>query len=205
MIRLIDKKLILASKSPRRSELLTGLGLEFVIRTKETEEDFPSDMPVRQVAGFLAEKKARAFSGELQKGELVIAADTIVVLGNKILGKPTDVKVAFEMLTALSDRVHEVITGVTLMDKERILTFQDSAKVYFKPITDQEIQYYIEKYKPFDKAGAYGIQEWIGFVAVDKIEGSYYTVMGLPVHRVYEELCLWDQSNTEDDHSFRDC
>ncbi|ERM83934.1 hypothetical protein P872_01350 [Rhodonellum psychrophilum GCM71 = DSM 17998] len=193
MIPLIDKKIILASKSPRRSELLRGLGLEFEIKTKDTEEDFPSEMPVGEVAGFLSEKKAMAFAEELQEGELVIAADTIVVLGNQILGKPTDAKGAFEMLTALSNRTHEVITGVTLMDKERILTFQDIAKVYFKPITELEIQYYIEKYKPFDKAGAYGIQEWIGFVAVDKIEGSYYTVMGLPVHRVYKELSLWGQ------------
>lgn len=191
MKQFIDKKLILASKSPRRSELLRGLGLDFEIRTKETEENFPLEMPVGEVAGFLSEKKARVFSEDLQKGELLIAADTIVILGNDILGKPSDANEAFQMLSALSGKVHEVITGVTLMDKDRILTFQDTAKVYFKSITDEEIHYYIKNYKPFDKAGAYGIQEWIGFVAVDKIEGSYFTVMGLPVHKVYKELSLW--------------
>lgn len=191
MKQFIDKKLILASKSPRRSALLRGLGLDFEIRTKETEENFPLGMPVGEVAGFLSEKKARVFSEELQEGELLIAADTIVILGNDILGKPSDANEAFQMLSALSGKVHEVITGVTLMDKDRILTFQDTAKVYFKSITDEEIHYYIKNYKPFDKAGAYGIQEWIGFVAVDKIEGSYFTVMGLPVHKVYKELSLW--------------
>lgn len=191
MKQFIDKKLILASKSPRRSALLRGLGLDFEIRTKETEENFPLGMPVGEVAGFLSDKKARVFSEELQEGELLIAADTIVILGNDILGKPSDANEAFQMLSALSGKVHEVITGVTLMDKDRILTFQDTAKVYFKSITDEEIHYYIKNYKPFDKAGAYGIQEWIGFVAVDKIEGSYFTVMGLPVHKVYKELSLW--------------
>ncbi|RZS96716.1 Maf family nucleotide pyrophosphatase [Cecembia calidifontis] len=191
MIDLKGKQLILASRSPRRQELLKGLHLDFEIRIKETEEDFPINMPANQVAPFLSEKKARAFESELKADEVVLASDTVVVLEGKILNKPADSEEAKQMLFSLSGKVHEVMTSITLLSPLKCVTQQDIAKVTFKVLTEEEINYYITHFQPFDKAGAYGIQDWIGFIGVQKLEGSFYTVMGLPVHLVYKVLNEW--------------
>lgn len=188
MITLGKHKLVLASKSPRRNELLKGLGVAFTVRTKDTEESFPDDMDPFEVAGFLSKKKAAAFFDELAVDEILITADTVVILDGKILNKPVDKREAFEMIASLSGKVHHVVTGITIGSASNHVTMQDSVKVYFKTLTKQEIVYYIEKFQPFDKAGAYGIQDWIGYIAVNSIEGSFYTVMGLPVHLIYQEL-----------------
>lgn len=188
MITLGKHKLVLASKSPRRNELLKGLGVAFAVRTKDTEESFPDDMDPFEVAGFLSKKKAAAFFDELAVDEILITADTVVILDGKILNKPVDKREAFEMIASLSGKVHHVVTGITIGSASNHVTLQDSVKVYFKTLTKEEIGYYIEKFQPFDKAGAYGIQEWIGYIAVNSIEGSFYTVMGLPVHLIYQEL-----------------
>lgn len=192
MIQLGEKKLILASKSPRRYELLKGMVLDFEVRAKDTPEDFPEDMPVEQVAGFLSEKKAKAFAGKISDNEIVLTSDTVVILDGQILGKPSNKEEAEGMLRGLSGKEHQVITGITLYSKSKTVTRQDLAKVTFKVLSEQEIDYYIDNFLPFDKAGAYGIQEWIGYIGVQKMEGSFYSVMGLPVHLVYEELSLWD-------------
>ncbi|MFD2203517.1 Maf family nucleotide pyrophosphatase [Shivajiella indica] len=191
MIDLGGKKLILASKSPRRFELLKGLGLDFEVRTKETEENYPSNLPLSDVAGYLSELKAKAFQDEMKEDEIILTSDTVVIHNDEFLGKPLDKNVAKEMLRKLSGNDHLVITGISFLSKEKCITKQDFTKVYFKELSDQEIDYYIDQYQPFDKAGAYGIQEWIGYVGVQKIEGSYFTVMGLPVHLVYEVLTQW--------------
>lgn len=191
MIELTNQKIILASKSPRRKELLEGLGIKFELRTKDTDESFSDSLDPRDVAGFLSEKKAKAFSGELKSGELVIASDTIVVLDREILGKPLDHSEAIQMLQKLSGKMHQVYTAFTLMDENKMQTLTDMTKVFFKDLSKEEIEHYVRLYQPFDKAGAYGIQEWIGFIAVEKMEGSYFTVMGLPVHLLYDSLKNW--------------
>jgi septum formation protein len=191
MINLGTKKLILASQSPRRKELLKGLGFDFEVRTKDTNEDFPEDLDASEVAGYLSKKKAKAFAQEIGPNEIVVTSDTVVILEGKILGKPLDKEEAFEMLSGLSGKNHLVTTAVTFLSSDKILTLSDTAKVYFKELSVEEIEYYISRYQPFDKAGAYGIQEWIGFVGVEKIEGSYFTVMGLPIHIVYDVLKKW--------------
>ncbi|GAB2614130.1 Maf family nucleotide pyrophosphatase [Belliella aquatica] len=188
MITLGKHKLVLASKSPRRNELLKGLGVEFTVRTKDTDESFPGHMDPFEVAGFLSKKKADAFFDELAVDEILITADTVVILDEEILNKPADKSEAFEMIASLSGKTHHVVTGITIGSGSNHVTLQDTVKVHFKTLSSEEINYYIEAFQPFDKAGAYGIQEWIGYVAVDRIEGSFYTVMGLPVHLVYEEL-----------------
>lgn len=188
MITLGKHKLVLASKSPRRNELLKGLGVAFAVRTKDTEESFPDDMDPFEVAGFLSKKKAAAFFDELAVDEILITADTVVILDGKILNKPVDKREAFEMIASLSGKVHHVVTGITIGSASNHVTLQDSVKVHFKTLSTEEINHYIEKFQPFDKAGAYGIQEWIGYIAVSSIEGSFYTVMGLPVHLIYQEL-----------------
>lgn len=188
MILLHKHKLVLASKSPRRNELLKGLGVEFTVRTKDTDESFPSDLDPFDVAGFLSKKKADAFFPELGADEILITADTVVIMDGKILNKPADRGEAFEMIASLSGKAHHVVTGITIGSGSSHITLQDSVKVHFKTLSSEEINHYIEKCKPFDKAGAYGIQEWIGYIAVSSIEGSFYTVMGLPVHLVYDEL-----------------
>jgi septum formation protein len=187
----IGKKIILASKSPRRRELLEGLGIAFEQRTKETEESFPDSLSSGKVAGYLSEKKAKAFLGELNSSELIISSDTIVVIDGQILGKPKDDEEAKQMLQKLSGNMHQVYTAVTVMDNKKIQTFTDMTKVYMVELSEVEIEYYVKQYQPFDKAGAYGIQEWIGFIAVEKIEGSYFTVMGFPIHLVYKLLKNW--------------
>jgi septum formation protein len=191
MFDLGSKKLILASQSTRRKELLKGLGFDFEIRTKDIEEDFPQELEASKVAGFLSAKKAAAFREEIGPDEIILTSDTVVILEGKILGKPIDEADAFNMLSALSGKSHLVTTGITFLSTEKLLTFSDTAKVFFKELSSAEIDYYISNFGPFDKAGAYGIQEWIGFVGVKKIEGSYFTVMGLPIHLVYDVLKNW--------------
>ncbi|SNR95999.1 septum formation protein [Belliella buryatensis] len=188
MIDLKENKLVLASKSPRRNELLKGLGVDFTVRSKDTDESFPMDMDPFEVAGYLSKKKADAFVDELADDEIILTADTVVILDGQILNKPADEQEACEMIAALSGKVHHVVTGITIGKSSHLVTKQDVVKVHFKELCKEEINYYVKNFLPFDKAGAYGIQEWIGYIAVDRIEGSFYTVMGLPVHLVYEEL-----------------
>jgi len=175
---MIDRPLILASKSPRRSQLLTEAGFKFTIQTKDTEESYPSTLPPSEVPAFLAEKKAVACASFIQDQEIIIAADTIVILNGVIYEKPKDDKDAVRILKALSGKVHEVITGVCLLAAEQKLIFSGHANVHFDPISDQEIRYYIDTFQPFDKAGAYAIQEWLGLCKISKIEGTYANIMG---------------------------
>lgn len=181
-------QLILGSKSPRRQELLAGLGFDFEVRTKDTQEDFPNSLAAKEVPAYLAEVKALALINELSKGEVLITSDTIVLLEDEILGKPISPEDAKQMLQKLSGKLHEVITGVHLRSLEKHVSFSVSTKVFFKPLTAGIINFYVENYKPFDKAGAYGIQEWIGFVGIERIEGSYFNVVGLPVAELWDEL-----------------
>ncbi|MDO5522913.1 MAG: Maf-like protein [Bacteroidia bacterium] len=188
-MQITNYKIILASNSPRRKELLSGLDIEYEIRTlPNIDESYPETLPHIQVAEFLAEKKAAAYLPVLKDDELLITADTIVLLNNEIYGKPVDTADAKRMLRCLSGQTHLVITGVCLASTAKQTIFSDTAKVTFSHLSDEEIDYYVEKYRPLDKAGAYGVQEWIGYVAVERIEGSYFNVMGLPICRVYEEL-----------------
>jgi septum formation protein len=180
--------LILASGSPRRQQFFIDLDLNFEIRIKEIEEIYPSELKASEITNYLAELKASAFEGELQPNEILITSDTIVWLNNKALGKPKDKQDAFEILKSLSNTTHEVITSVCFKTTEKIALINDITKVTFNVLEDEAIRYYIENYKPLDKAGAYGIQEWIGFIGVSKIEGSYTNVMGLPTDKVYEYL-----------------
>lgn len=180
--------IILASKSPRRQQLLKDIGVDFEIRLKEVDEVYPSELKGKEVALFLSELKAKAFRNDLQTNEILLTSDTIVCLGEKILGKPTNKQHAIAMLGELSGKKHEVITAVTLTSVSKQHSFAVSTEVYFKPLTIEEITYYIDNYKPYDKAGSYGIQEWIGYIGIEKIVGSYFNVMGLPVKEVYEEL-----------------
>ena len=181
--------LILASNSPRRRELLSGIDVEYEVRTlPDIEESYPETLPHEEIAEYLARKKASAYIFELRDDELLITADTIVLLNGMILGKPVGKKDAKRMLRALSGQTHRVITGVCLTSKQKQVCFSDVAHVTFGLLTDEEIDYYVEKYNPSDKAGAYGVQEWIGYVGVERIEGSYFNVMGLPIFKVYREL-----------------
>lgn len=182
-----DKKLVLASASPRRQFLLKEMGLEFTIDPPHTDESFPEDMPIEKVPSYLAEKKAKVVLAKV-KDEIVLASDTVVILGNQILNKPIDRAEAIQMLTDLSGHTHMVITAVCLLSKVKSDCFEDRTEVTFKRLTQKEIEFYVDNYKPYDKAGAYGAQDWIGMVAIEKIVGSYFTVMGLPIHKVYEHL-----------------
>nr|WP_321355675.1 Maf family nucleotide pyrophosphatase [uncultured Draconibacterium sp.] len=179
---------ILASKSPRRQELLKSLGIEFQVKTKDVDENYPQELFPDEIPGYLAEKKAKAFSNELNNNDLLITADTIVVLNGNVLEKPEDYDHASEMLLALSGKMHEVITGVCLRSTKKSVVFSSLTNVQFKQLTHIEIDYYITNFKPFDKAGAYGIQEWIGSIGISHIEGSFYNVMGLPLQKLYEEI-----------------
>ena len=182
-------KIILASKSPRRQQLLKEMGIEFEVRLKPVDESFDANMKKEEVALFLCEKKANAFSqDEINDDELLITADTIVCLDDEILNKPADRNHALEMLEKLSGKKHEVITGISLRSAKKMQSFYVSTDVYFKRLSKEEIVYYVDHYKPFDKAGSYGIQEWIGYVGIEKIEGSYFNVVGLPTARLYEEM-----------------
>lgn len=186
---LVPFEVILASGSPRRKDLLEEMGIDFKVKTKPCDESFPDSMPTDQVAGFLSLHKARAFAtDELLTNQLIITADTIVVVNDQILGKPSNKQEAHEMLECLSGKTHLVITGVTLMTSKKTHTFSVTTEVVFKKLNTDEIEYYVLHYQPMDKAGAYGIQEWIGHVAIERIDGSYFNVMGLPTHKLYEEL-----------------
>ena len=181
--------IVLASNSPRRKELLAGLGLPFEVRVlKDIDESYPHDLPVSEVALYIAGKKADAYRSVIQPDELIITADTVVIVGDEILGKPVDEADAVRMLRELSGRTHQVTTGVCLLTPTQERRFAVTTDVTFKTLTDEEIHYYVDHYKPFDKAGAYGIQEWIGYIGVTGLHGSYYNVMGLPVQRIYSEL-----------------
>ncbi len=184
----MNYKIILASGSPRRQQLLRDLRIPFTVRTVSVAEDYPAELPPEQVAEFLAEKKGQAYRDTLAEDELVITADTTVVVGEYLLNKPANAAEAHEMLTALSGRVHRVITGVCLTTTTVSRTFADTTKVTFRMLSDEEISFYVENYRPFDKAGGYAIQEWIGMIAIEKIEGSYFNVVGLPVEKLYGEL-----------------
>ncbi|MBK8498901.1 MAG: septum formation protein Maf [Flavobacteriales bacterium] len=188
-------RLILASASPRRRQLLQGLDLPVEITSVEVDETPPPGMPIDQVAEHLAVKKAEAWNGSLAPDQVLVTADTTVVLddpgtgsGASLLNKPTDEADGRRMLALLSGRSHRVITGVCLRTTERTVSFADIAVVHFRALDEHEIAYYVARHKPLDKAGAYGVQDWIGYTAVDRIEGSFYTVMGLPMHRVYAAL-----------------
>lgn len=181
-------KLILASGSPRRQQFFKDLDLDFEIRLKEIEEIFPPELKAEEITNYLAELKANAFEGELKNNEILITSDTIVWHNDKALGKPKDAQDAFDILKSLSNATHEVITSVCFKTNVETIVMCEVTKVTFNELSDEAIRYYIENYKPFDKAGAYGIQEWIGFVGVSKIEGSYANVMGMPTDKVYEYL-----------------
>ncbi|NEM98789.1 Maf family nucleotide pyrophosphatase [Pontibacter burrus] len=183
----LSRPLLLASNSPRRKELLAGLGLSFEVFVKEVHEDFPAELKREEIATYLASHKADQYKDALQD-QLLITADTIVCLGDKVLNKPTDATEAYQMLRSLSGTSHQVITGVCILSREQKTIFYDTTTVFFKELTDQEINYYINNYKPFDKAGAYGIQEWIGKIGIERIEGSYFNVVGLPVQKLYQHL-----------------
>jgi septum formation protein len=185
---LINRKLVLGSASPRRKELLAGLGFNFIVSARETEESFPSNLNTAEVAEYLARKKSEAFDNEVNDGALVITADTVVRLDDEIINKPTDEACAIEMLSRISDREHIVTTGVCLRWDNEVTSFSDHTKVVFSSITEDEIKYYLKKCSPYDKAGSYGIQDWIGLAFIDRIEGSYHNVMGLPTSRLYSIL-----------------
>lgn len=183
-------RIILASGSPRRKQILLDLGLSFeVIVLSGIEEDYPPHLATEEVAPFLSKQKAKAYSHLLEdQKSIVITADTIVVIDNRILGKPEHVTEAFQMLQLLSGRDHVVITAVTLCSHQKEVTFTAKTKVWFRPLSDSEINHYISHYQPFDKAGSYGIQEWIGMIGIEKVEGSYYNVVGLPAQQLFYEL-----------------
>jgi septum formation protein len=182
-------KIVLASNSPRRKELLGGLDIEYEVRViKDIDESYPSDLRGEDIPKYISGQKAKAYRASMADNELIITADTIVYVDGEVLGKPKDADDARRMFHLMSGRKHEVITGVSIVTKERTVQFATTTKVSFAVLTDEEIEYYINKYKPYDKAGAYGIQEWIGYVGITGIEGSYFNVVGLPVQRLYTEL-----------------
>ena len=186
-------KLVLASNSPRRRQLLADLGLAYEIRLREVDESFPSRLRRAEIAEYLARRKAAAYAADLASDELVLTADTIVCLGEDVLNKPADAAEAAAMLTRLQGRAHDVFTGVCLRTGDgREVVFSDQTTVHFRPLSAAEISFYVRQYQPFDKAGAYGAQDWVGMVGVTRLEGSYFNVMGLPVHRVWEELAKLD-------------
>jgi septum formation protein len=190
--KLKQYKLILASGSPRRQQFFKDLELDFEIRLKEIEEVYPPELKAAEITNYLAQLKASAFEGELKENEILITSDTIVWHNEKALGKPKDKQDAFEILKSLSNTTHEVITSVCFKTNLKTDLLHEITKVTFNELSDETILYYIDNFNPYDKAGAYGIQEWIGFIAVSKIEGSYANVMGLPVDKVYDHLSKLD-------------
>ena len=186
---MVTYKIILASNSPRRKELLAGIDIPFEVRViNGIDESYPDTLPTKDIAEYISKKKSAAYRQTMASDELVITADTIVVLGSQVMGKPKDADEACSMLRQLSGQTHQVITGVTLTTTERQISFSVETDVTFKVLSDEEIEYYVSHYRPFDKAGAYGIQEWIGHIGVTGMSGSYFNVMGLPVQRIYEAL-----------------
>ena len=189
MIDLKDKQIILASGSPRRRELLSAMDIPFTVDTGNTfDESWSSDTPHEKVPELMSEGKSFGFHRELADNEILVTSDTMVLCGTEILGKPKDRDDAIRMLKLLSGRGHQVITAVTLRDRVKKKTFSVTSNVFFKELSDSEITYYLDTYKPYDKAGAYGIQEWIGYIGISRLEGSFYNVMGFPASRFYEEL-----------------
>ena len=183
------KKIILGSASPRRKELLAGLDVEFIVDTRNSfDEDYESDIPSDDIPAVLSKGKSYGFHRDLEQDEVLLTSDTLVLCGDRVMGKPHSREEAIDMLKTLSGRDHKVITAVTIRDNKKCRTSSDTAVVHFKSLSNSEIEYYVDRYKPFDKAGAYGIQEWIGYIGIDRIDGSYFTIMGLPVHLVYSEL-----------------
>lgn len=183
-----NNTIILASGSPRRQELLKSLGINFIIKVKSIDEIYPSTLKREQITNYLVVQKAAAFDNVITQNDIIITSDTIVWLEGKALEKPLNAEHAALMLAEISGKTHEVITSVCIKTYDKINTFYDVTEVTFKRLSTAEINYYIENFKPFDKAGSYGIQEWIGFIGVQSIKGSYFNVMGLPVHKIYEEL-----------------
>ncbi|GET31893.1 Maf-like protein [Prolixibacter bellariivorans] len=184
-------RIVLASKSPRRQQLLADLGIDFETEIHEVDEVFPEGLPMEEIPQYLARLKAEPFVETLKEKDLVITSDTIVYVDGEVLGKPADYEEAVAMLQKLSGRRHEVVTGVCLTSTTKQVSFASVTDVFFKELSQEEIDYYITHYKPYDKAGAYGIQEWIGYIGIERIEGSYFNVMGLPVQHLYEELSKW--------------
>ena len=188
-MKITDYKVLLASNSPRREELLRGIDIDFEIKVlPDIDETYPSNLALEEVAEFVAQKKATSYYSILKENELMITADTVVVLEGKIYGKPKDEEEAKEMLLALSGKTHRVISGVCLTSTIKQTCFSVTSDVEFSDLTNEEIEYYLERYSPLDKAGSYGVQEWIGYIGVKHISGSYYNIMGLPIQRLYREL-----------------
>ena len=188
-VHLSKYKIVLASNSPRRKELLAQLGLDFTVRTlSDVDESYPEGLTNEETASYIARKKAEAHAAQMAEDELIITADTIVCSEGKVLGKPVDADDAKLMLHQLAGRTHQVVTGVAIVTKAKQIDFAVTSDVTFAPLTDAEIDFYVSRYRPFDKAGAYGIQEWIGLVAVEELRGSFFNVMGLPVQRLYGVL-----------------
>lgn len=185
---LAGRTIVLASGSPRRKELLSAIVPNFVVRVPQVDEQFPSSLRGKEIAEYLAALKADAALQSLESNEIALTSDTIVWLGDEVLNKPGNAEEAAQMLRKLSGRKHEVITAISLVDHSKKVLLSDTTQVQFKTLTEDEIAFYVSNFKPFDKAGAYGIQEWIGYIGVTSIEGSFYTVMGLPVHLVYDAL-----------------
>lgn len=183
-----DKTIILASQSPRRKELLSGIIDDFKTEVRSVDEVYPNGLDNESIAMYLSELKAQAFEQDVNDSQIVITADTIVCIGNKVLGKPKDKTEATKMLKELSGKTHEVITGVTLLSNTKKFSFYDKTLVTFYNLSANEIEFYIDNYSPFDKAGAYGIQEWIGYIGIKEMKGDYYNVMGLPLHLLYRNL-----------------
>ena len=181
-------KLILASASPRRQQLMKDAGFTFEVRLKNVEEKYPQELHLENVPEYLSKVKASAFREELKADEVLITADTVVCIHDRILGKPADRKEAISMLQELSGNRHLVVTGVSVTTRTEQLSFSSRTDVFFKQLSNEEIEFYVDTYKPFDKAGAYGIQEWIGYIGIERIEGSFYNVMGLPIQKLYETL-----------------
>ena len=188
-MKITNYKVLLASNSPRREELLRGIDIDFEVKVlPDIDESYPDNIPSEEIAEFVAIKKAKPYAASLHEDELLLTADTIVLLEDTVLGKPANKKEAKQMLRQLSGKTHRVITGVCLTSTKKQTSFSATSDVEFGKLTDQEIEYYVEHYSPMDKAGAYGVQEWIGYVAVKHINGSYYNIMGLPIQRVYREI-----------------
>lgn len=187
--KLKSHRLLLASQSPRRRELISGAGLPYELAAKyDCEEVYPAEMPSEEVPLYLSRLKSDAYPHQLSPGDILLTADTVVICGDELLGKPSDRDDAVRMLRMLSGNSHTVITGVTLRSTERVHTFAARSEVSFRELTNEEINYYLDNYRPYDKAGSYGIQEWIGYAAIEKIDGSFYNVMGLPIQKVYTEM-----------------
>lgn len=188
-MKITNYKVLLASNSPRRKELLQGIDIDFEIKVlPDIDESYPATLPVEEVAEFIAEKKASSYTNNLKEDELLITADSVVILDGAIFGKPNNKEEANAMLTALSGKAHRVISGVCLATLEKQISFSVTSEVLFSELSSEEIEYYIDRYSPFDKAGSYGIQEWIGYIGVEHLSGSYFNIMGLPIQRLYREL-----------------